>query len=217
MQAEFDLPFLDTGPIDAAHRLGLAHGAGAPMDSPFMETMADLLAGKGVAVTRFEFPYMAMRRREGRKKPPDRAPVLIQAWRQALVDCRERFPKCRFSIGGKSMGGRMATMLAAEEDCPDDVVSVITLGYPFHPPGKPEKTRTVHLTAIDLPMLMLQGTRDPFGTAVEVPKYPLPANSTLFWVQDGDHDFKPRKASGLTQEGNLTTAAEAIAKFLDSF
>ena len=115
------------------------------------------------------------------------------------------------------MGGRMATMLAAEEDRPGDLVSVVTLGYPFHPPGKPEKTRTDHFAAIDLPMLMLQGTRDPFGTESEVPEYPLPANSTIFWVPDGDHDFKPRKASGWTHEGNLKAAAEAIAGFLDSF
>ncbi|NMM43744.1 alpha/beta fold hydrolase [Rhodospirillaceae bacterium KN72] len=217
MQAEFDLPFIDTGPDDAAHRLVLAHGAGAPMDSPFMETMAALLAGKGVAVTRFEFPYMAERRREGRKKPPDRAPVLIQAWRQALADCRQRFPRCRLSIGGKSMGGRMATMLAAEQDRPDDLVSVVTLGYPFHPPGKPEKTRTDHFAAIDRPVLMLQGMRDPFGTESEVSKYPLPANSTLFWLPDGDHDFKPRKASGSTHEGNLSIAADKVAGFLDSY
>ena len=132
-------------------QLMLAHGAGAPMDSMFMELLAEALAGQGIESVRFEFPYMARRRQEQRKFPPNRAPQLLAHFRDVLAALRnDNLPVW---IGGKSMGGRMASLLAAEEDCPS-ICGVVALGYPFHPPGKPEKTRTDHLPTLTLPMLI---------------------------------------------------------------
>ena len=94
--------------------------------------------------------------------------------------------------------------------------AVVALGYPFHPPGKPENLRTAHLLTLRTPMLVCQGERDPFGTAAEVPGYDLPDSVTLHWAPDGDHSLKPRKASGRTERQNLTETADAIAAFLAS-
>ena len=211
-----EIPCLADGPSDAAWRLILAHGAGAPMDSDFMNAIAENLAGRGIGVLRFEFPYMALRRTEGRRKPPDRAPILIEAWREAIRAAQVQYPSARLAIGGKSMGGRMATLLAAEPDCPDSVQAVVTLGYPFHPPGKPEKLRTEHLEGIRTPTLICQGTRDPFGTRDEVPDFPLSQTIRLEWLEDGDHGFKPRKASGRTEQQNWEQALNAIQAFCDT-
>lgn len=205
---------LTDGPADAPVTLVLAHGAGAPMDSPFMAGIAGRLAGRGHRIVRFEFPYMAARRTDGRKRPPDRQPVLLETWRTAVASLRGTGP---LAIGGKSMGGRMASLLAAEEWAigtgPDGLVC---LGYPFHPPGKPERTRTGHLAALQVPALIVQGTRDPFGTAEDVAGYTLAPTVTMRWIDDGDHDLKPRKASGRTHENALDEAAEAVDRFLRS-
>ena len=137
----------------------LAHGAGAPMDSPFMESLAEALADRGIQVVRFEFPYMQRRREEQRKFPPNRAPQLLEAFaRQVASVERSGLP---LWVGGKSMGGRMASMLAAEGA--SEIDGVVAFGYPFHPPGKPENTRTEHLASLAVPMLICQGERDPFG------------------------------------------------------
>ncbi len=210
-----EIPFLADGPSDAAWRLILAHGAGAPMDSDFMNAIAEDIAGRGIGVLRFEFPYMALRRTEGRRKPPDRAPILIEAWREAIRAAQAQYPSARLAIGGKSMGGRMATLLAAEPDCPDIVHAVVTLGYPFHPPGKPDRLRTDHFAALRLPVLMVQGTRDPFGTRDDVAGYTLPKAATVFWAEDGDHDLKPRKASGRSHAQALDEAGAEIQAFLE--
>ncbi len=191
-------------PKKAHATLVLAHGAGAPMDSDFMADMAARLCDRGLAVMRFEFPYMARRRETGRKSPPDRAPVLLQSFREQLeaLDDPENV-----LIGGKSLGGRMASMLATEMS----VAGVICLGYPFHPPGKPERTRLDHLPDLRAPMLICQGERDPLGSREEVAGYDLPASVQLHWLPDGDHDLKPRKKSGYTHEQNLDDAARAVA------
>jgi predicted alpha/beta-hydrolase family hydrolase len=207
--------FLETGPHGAAWRLVLAHGAGAPMDSPFMEGMACRLAERGIAVSRFEFPYMAARRETGRKKPPDRPPVLLDSWRAAVEGVRRNHPKARLAIGGKSMGGRVATLLAAEGETAGGIKAVVTLGYPFHPPGKPDRLRVDHFSTLTVPTLMIQGTRDPFGRADEVATYVLPSRASVHWVEDGDHDLKPRKASGRTHAEALDESADAVAAFLD--
>jgi len=199
------------GPTDAPMTVALAHGAGAPMDSPFMDTIAAGLAGHGLRVARFEFPYMAKRRAEGTKKPPDRAPVLLQSWRDMI----DRLDRERLVVGGKSMGGRIASMVAAAletEGAP--VRGVACLGYPFHPPGKPERLRTEHLETIKTPTLVLQGERDPFGRREEVEGYALSAAIHLHWLPDGDHGLKPRKASGHSEAENLTDAIAALARFV---
>ena len=182
----------------------LAHGAGAPMDHPFMDYFAKELAKHGCRVARFEFPYMAARRTSGKRPGPDRAPKLIETW-LAVINA---FEGKRVIIGGKSMGGRIASMVADEAK----VAGLFCLGYPFHPPGKPEKLRTEHLEKLKTPTLILQGTRDPFGKAEEVAEYKLSKKIKVHWLEDGDHGFKPRKSSGRTEEQNWQEAVEKIAK-----
>jgi predicted alpha/beta-hydrolase family hydrolase len=185
----------------------LAHGAGAPMDSPFLNAMARGLAERGVRVARFEFPYMRGRR-EGRRRPPDREPVLLQTWRDAVEALGGGG---RIVIGGKSMGGRMASLVADEIG----VRGLVCLGYPFHPPGKPETLRVKHLAALRTPTLIVQGTRDALGTREEVEDYTLSPAIRLVWLEDGDHSFKPRVSSGHTEKGHLAAAVEAVAGFLE--
>ncbi len=197
---------IDEAVGEARATLLLAHGAGAPMDSDFMNTLASELAGQGVCVLRFEFPYMAERRRTGKKRPPDRAPVLLLAFAEALDQAGGE----SVFIGGKSMGGRMATMLAVEKRCR----GVVCFGYPFHPPGKPEKTRLEHLPAMLAPALICQGERDPFGNRQEVAGYPLPTAVQLHWLADGNHDLAPRKASGISAQENMQSAVAAVLTFI---
>ncbi len=208
---------MSTDPIDfqfdgdesARQTIVLAHGAGAPMDSPFMNDMASELARHGLRVARFEFPYMAKRRIDGKKRGPDRAPVLTAFYANVVRQLGE--PE-KLVIGGKSMGGRIASMVA------DDlgVGGLVCLGYPFHPPGKPENLRTEHLKALRTPALICHGTRDPFGRPDEIAGYGLSDRIALHWVDDGEHDFKPRKSSGRTQNQNIVDAAAAISGFAQS-
>ena len=188
----------------------LAHGAGAPMDSPFMESLAAALADRGIQVVRFEFPYMQRRREEQRKFPPNRAPQLLEAFaRQVASVERSGLP---LWVGGKSMGGRMASMLAAEGA--SEIDGVVAFGYPFHPPGKPENTRTEHLASLAVPMLICQGGRDPFGKPEEVKGYSLDEGIRVQWLEGGDHDFKPLKRSGRTQQQLIEEAASRVLAFM---
>lgn len=206
-----DTVFRADGREDAATLIVLAHGAGAAMDTPFMDVVAQGLGVLGHRVLRFEFPYMQRRRQTGVKAPPDRAPVLLAHWRKAYLDAQKSAPKhCQLLIGGKSMGGRIASMLADDLE----VTGLICLGYPFHPPGKPEKLRVAHLETLQTPSLILQGDRDPMGRREEVSHYPLSAAINLHWLVDGDHSLKPRKASGETEAGNLNAAIRAIDGFI---
>jgi uncharacterized protein len=194
------------GPADAASTFVLAHGAGGAMDTPFLNTVARGMAGRGIRVVRFEFPYMAGRR-EGKRRGPDRQPVLLDTWRQVVGELGGGE---RLFIGGKSMGGRMATMVADELQ----VHGVICFGYPFHPPGKPQQLRTEHLETLRTPMLVLQGERDPFGTRDEVPGYPLAKTIDVEWIKDGDHSLRPRAASGTTEPRNLEHAIDLAVSFV---
>jgi uncharacterized protein len=200
--------FLFDGPKTAKLTLILAHGAGAAMDSPFMETMAKGLAKAGIRVARFEFPYMTERRKSGKKSPPDSANTLLNTFRAAA----EAMNGKPFAIGGKSMGGRIASMVADEVGAE----ALICLGYPFHPPGKPNAARTEHLAALKTPTLILQGTRDPFGGRDEVKALNLSKKIKVYFLEDGEHSFKPRKVSGRTEAQNLDEAVSAATKFLQS-
>lgn len=191
-------------------RLLLAHGAGAPMDSEFMQVMAEGLCALGIDVWRFEFPYMAERRQTGKKRPPSPAPRLLDSFREAIGEARNEPPGLPLFIGGKSMGGRIASMLADEVE----VEGVVCLGYPFHPPGKPEKTRIEHLFELTRPCLIVQGTRDPLGSQSEVERYALPGRLQWCWLEDGDHDFKPRVKSGYRQVDHWRSAQVAAANFI---
>ncbi|HEY9079436.1 alpha/beta fold hydrolase [Magnetovibrio sp.] len=200
------------GPDNAPVTIALAHGAGAPMDSPFMVAFADGLAQRGLRCVRFEFPYMHERRVDGKKRPPNRAPVLLETWR-AVID---ELGRENLIIGGKSMGGRMASMIARElEDENAPVKGLVCLGYPFHPPGKPEKAqgRMAHLSDLKTPTLILQGTRDTFGTIEQVPAFSLSNAIRVHWLEDGDHGFKPRKSSGRSEAQNWDEAIDAMAAF----
>lgn len=207
-----DLPELLTdGPADAPATVILAPGAGAPMDSPFMEAFAQGLAARGLRSVRFDFPYMTERRMSGKKRPPDRQPVLLGAWRQVIA----HFGAANTVIGGKSMGGRMASLIArALEDEGAPVKGLVCLGYPFHPPGQPDKTRVEHLRDLKTPTLIVQGERDTFGTRAEVPVYPLAPSILVHWLKDGDHGFKPRKSSGRSEAQNWTEALDAMDAFV---
>jgi predicted alpha/beta-hydrolase family hydrolase len=200
------IPARVDGPDDAAWTLVLGHGAGAPMDSPFLETVAGGLAGRGHRVVRFEFPYMRRRRDEGTRRPPDRLPVLLDALREVVAQT----PARRLALGGKSLGGRVASLLADELGAD----ALVVLGYPFHPPGRPERTRTEHLGSLRTPTLILQGERDPFGARGEVEGYALSRAIRVVWVHDGDHGLAPRRASGRTEADNLGDAVAAIDAFL---
>ena len=201
------LQILFDGPADSALTVALAHGAGAPMDSPFMAAFAEGLAAAGYRAARFEFPYMVKRRETGTKRPPDRAPVLLDTWK-AVID--ELGPE-NLVIGGKSMGGRIASMVADETS----VRGLVCLGYPFHGPGKPmNPDRLLHLETLKTLALFCQGTRDSLGSRDDVRAYTLSKAITMHWLEDGDHGFKPRKASGLTEDGNRRSAIEAVAAFL---
>jgi predicted alpha/beta-hydrolase family hydrolase len=204
------MTYLFDGPPDGPLILALAHGAGAPMDSDFMRAIAAGLAAGGCRVARFEFAYMAARRENAAKRPPPAAPKLLEEWRAVAADLRRTHPRSHLAIGGKSLGGRMASLIADEIGA----AGLVCLGYPFHPPGRPESLRTDHLRSIATPTLIVQGTRDPFGTREEVAGYALSPAIDLCWVDDGDHSLKPRKASGRSLAQNLEVAVLAIDRFL---
>lgn len=198
--------YLFDGPKSAANTVVLAHGAGAPMDSEFMNFFAASLAAEGFRVARFEFPYMIKRREDGKRRPPDRAPVLLETY---LKIAAELGPE-NLIVGGKSMGGRIASMISDEAG----VAGLVCLGYPFYPPGKPDKLRTEHLTDLKTPALILQGERDPFGKRDEVAGYGLSKAIKVGFLPDGDHDLKPRKASGLTRDENWADAIGRMVAFI---
>ena len=182
----------------------LAHGAGAPMDSPFMSNVARGLAAQGIRVARFEFPYMAARRTGG-KRPPDREPVLRAAWAAAIA---ELGGAAQLVIGGKSLGGRIASHVADAAG----VRGLVCLGYPFHPPGQPQKLRTAHLAGLRTPTLMVQGTHDPFGTREDVAAYALSPAIRIHWIENGDHSFRPvRKSLGSERDHVAAAVAEVLA------
>lgn len=186
------------------------------MDSDWMEDITTRLADRGVRVFRFEFAYMAGRRpgadgEPGRKRPPDRAPKLQARWLEVLeqLSSDHGLAPSDLVLGGKSMGGRIASMIVDEVGAR----GLVCLGYPFHPPGKPDNLRTEHLESLRTRSLFVQGERDPFGTRDEVPGYALSNSIHVEWMPDGDHGLKPRKRSGHTLEENLDTCADAIAAF----
>jgi len=201
--------FLFNGAKTAPITLVLAHGAGAPMDSPFMETIAKGVGKAGIRVARFEFPYMRRRREIGHAGAPNPGPVLMEFWRDTIEKLGGGE---RLVIGGKSLGGRIASMIADESR----VRGLVCLGYPFHPPGNPGQTRTRHLEKLRTPALILQGTRDAFGKPEEVGKYKLSRTIRIEWLEDGDHSFKPRARSGRTESDNLNAAIACISEFIDS-
>jgi predicted alpha/beta-hydrolase family hydrolase len=201
--------FLFDGPVHAKHTILLAHGAGAPMDSSSLTAAAEALAGAGFRVARFEFAYMAARRMGTGREPPPRAEKLNPEYIAAVDALTVNGP---LIIGGKSMGGRVASMVADELSASSRIRGLLCLGYPFHPPGKPDQMRTKHLIELQTPTFIVQGTRDAFGSLEEVSSYTLSPAIEILWLQDGDHDLKPRKSiSGFSLADHLKTMAEAVS------
>jgi hypothetical protein len=178
------------------------------MDSAFMNYFAKGLGTRSFRVVRFEYPYMASKRVTGKAKPPDREPVLRETWLKVV---KKLGPK-GLVIGGKSMGGRIASVVADEAG----VAGLVCLGYPFHPAGKPDNLRVEHLKTIKTPTLIVQGERDPFGNREEVAGYKLSKAVRVVWMPDGDHSFAPRKSSGRTEEQNWDNALAEVVKFVQA-
>ena len=190
----------------------LAHGAGGGQTSGFMVRAAAELTARGITVATFDFPYMAAGR-----SAPDKPAVLEAHWRAVIADARSRPELARLPlfIGGKSMGGRIASQVAAAGV--DDVAGLVFFGYPLHPPGRPEQRRDAHLPAIRVPMLFIQGTRDEFGTSAEIrdllPR--LSETAELVEIADGDHSFKTRtKVTGRKPDAALVDVFDAAAAFI---
>ncbi|MBU2911364.1 alpha/beta fold hydrolase [Vibrio splendidus] len=183
-----------------------AHGAGAGMDHEFMQSVAKGLAFKGIRVIRFNFPYMIKRAEDGKRRPPDRAPKLLEAYQDIIKQCDAD----KLVIGGKSMGGRMASHLSEV----DKVAAMACLGFPFHPPGKPEKYKGEHLAELQKPCLILQGERDTFGKREEFTDFALSDSIRVEFIPDGDHSFKPRKSSGYTEQQNIALTVEKLSAFI---
>jgi len=204
--------FLFDGPEDARVTILLAHGAGAPMDSASMNAAAKALAAAEFRVARFEFSYMAARR-TGERKPPPKAESVMPEYVAAIDDLGPTDGP--LIIGGKSMGGRVASMIADAEFAANRVAGLLCLGYPFHPLGRPEQLRTKHLMGMKTPALICQGTRDEMGNRFEVGDYGLSDEIEVFWLEDGDHDLKPRKAiSGFTTAAHLRSMAEKVREWV---
>ncbi|MEO5921106.1 MAG: alpha/beta family hydrolase [Pseudolysinimonas sp.] len=196
------MTLLWAGPEDPAATLVIGHSAGAPMDSAWMNAMCALLADRGVRTARFEFAFMASRR-EGHRRPPTKAENAVGEYRDA-VEAVVEIAGSPVLIGGKSYGGRVASLAADELHATGTVSGLVCLGYPFHPPERPEQLRTAHLLTLQTPALICQGTRDPFGGADEVPGFGLPARIEVRWF-DGAHDVQPAN--------RLAPVADAVAAF----
>ena len=192
----------------------LAHGAGAPADSTFMEDLSAALEREGIGTIRFEFPYMQKRRQDGKKRPPDREPVLLEYFSGVIDRVRAELGSgSLILVGGKSMGGRMASILASRRD---DIDGVICFGYPFHPPGKLDRWRTAHFRDLNCPMLVLQGTRDPFGKPDELEDHQQELEAIdLRWLEGGNHDFQTLKSQPQTQSELIAQAARETRIFVD--
>ena len=194
--------------------LVLGHGAGSGQHSGFMVEAGRQLSARAIVVATFDFPYIAAGR-----KSPDKAPVLEEAWRAAIAEARadEVFRSLPLFIGGKSMGGRIASHVAAQGV--EGVSGLVFLGYPLHPPGRPQQRRDAHLPSIAQPMLFVQGSRDEFGTAGDIRELlpRLNPHAQLFEVADGDHSFKVRvKITGKKQDAVFTEIFDRVETFIRS-
>ena len=211
---------LDVGDGDTvtAHRysaaafapvLVLAHGAGASQAHPFMVAAGDGLAARGVTIVTFDFVYM-----EKNKKLPDRAPRLESCWRAVLAEVRKREAGAAILIGGKSMGGRIASQIAAGPAGEEGLAGLVFLGYPLHPPAKPSQLRDAHLPSVKAPMLFVQGEKDAFGTPDELAPVLAKTEAALHVVVGGDHSFTvPKRGGGKAQAAVIEEILDVVARF----
>ncbi|WAJ71465.1 alpha/beta family hydrolase [Catenovulum adriaticum] len=204
--------------VDTAYRaqIILAHGAGAGSNSDFMKQICNKItevSQNKIKVILFDFPYMQLIQQTGKKRPPNKMPVLSQSFIEQMNRVDANLP---LFIGGKSMGARVALQACLDAKMPVNLLGYIALGYPFHPVGKPEKLRLALLNSVDLPGLIVQGERDTFGKRAEVDTYQINDNYQFNWIATGDHSLKPLKASGFTQLQMIETAANSIKEFVDA-
>ncbi len=189
-----------------------AHGAGADKSHQYLETVTELLNAENINVVRFNFPYMDKRLQDGKKYPPNRMPILIPCYQQALDHYTQRNTnELPMFIGGKSMGSRVAATLAADNQ---DIKGVICIGYPFHPQKKPENLRLEPLQETKYPVLILQGDRDSLGSRKEIEAYDISPLCQISFYEDGDHDLKPRVKSGHTHAQHIENAVKRAARFI---
>ena len=201
-------------PVEAKATLVLAHGAGSCMREPMLNSLSDGLTHQGWRVVRFEFPYMARQSLTGRRTFPDKLSVLLDAYR-SVVEAVNKEIQQPLLIGGKSMGGRIASLVANSLYNDDLIQGVVCLGYPFHPLKRPDQLRTEHLGSFSAPMLIVQGERDPMGGREEVDNYVLSDQIQIRWIADGDHSLSPRKRSGFTVKQNLDQAIRCVDVFMN--
>lgn len=197
-----------------AARWLLCHGAGAGHESTFLTRLRQGVAARGIQVVAIEFSYMARMRHEGRRRPPPKIDVLVaelSAWQRALCAIDASTP---LWLGGKSMGGRVASLLAADGGRRQEPAGLVLCGYPFHPPGRPERRRLDHWPSIRCPLLVLQGTRDPFGRREEVEGYRLPSQAEVRFLEGGNHDWQPPKRHSATQSTLIDEAVGHIVRRL---
>ncbi|MBE1301636.1 MAG: alpha/beta hydrolase [Alteromonadaceae bacterium] len=184
-----------------------AHGAGADKSSEFMQLTAGLFREHQVDCRLFNFDYMDKAAELGTRRPPDRMPKLTERFVNEIAHIDSTIP---LFIGGKSMGGRVASMLVEETDA----LGGVCFGYPFHPPGKPDKLRTEHLESLGKPLFIAQGDRDPFGKREEVESYCLSSLVNVCFIENGEHSFKTRKSDQNTTEQNMQAAVKSSVEFI---
>jgi hypothetical protein len=193
----------------------LAHGAGADMHAVALTAFADALAAAKIPVLRFNFPY-----RSAGKKAPDRPAVLDTATRAAASELgkRAKLPPERLLLGGRSMGGRYASLAVGAADDPLPALGLLLLGYPLHPAGKPESLRVEHFPRIRVPVLFVSGTRDSLAGQSELKRYArrIKGPVAFHWIESADHGFRPLKASGMTVTTALAAASTAAVDWVTS-
>jgi predicted alpha/beta-hydrolase family hydrolase len=182
----------------------LAHGAGSHMEHRTMLWLSEIVKGAGAGVVRFNFAYRALG-----KSMPDRMPVLMETYRKVIADLRKRLSPKRLIIGGHSMGGRVASVMASEGD---DVDGLLLFGYPLHPPGQFEKMRDAHLPLIQCPVLQFSGTRDEFCRRDSMVAVPVGENYKVVWAEGADHSYVISKASGNTKKDVENDIRQIIAR-----
>lgn len=197
---------------DAKACVIFAHGAGADKNSEFMNIVSEKMVACGVNVLRFNFPYMAKRAEDGKRRPPDRMPKLLACLTQVIAEYDTDLP---IFLMGKSMGGRVAATLAKNEI--ENIAGVICLGYPFHPQKQPDKLRLEPLQDLVKPVLIIQGDRDALGSKSDIASYSLSAQCEVKFLPDGDHDLKPRVKSGYTHQQHLNSAITLINEFINGY
>lgn len=217
-----DISVLVNRVANAKAQVIFAHGAGANMSHEFMNEISRQLNESDINVIRFNFPFMDKRGLTGKKYPPDRMPKLLTCYQTIIHYVIEHLDTdLPLFIGGKSMGSRVAAMLVADATLlPANVLTKISavfcLGYPFHPTKKPEKHRLAPLFDAKKPVLIVQGDRDTLGNKAEISEYQLPKHCQCFFLEDGDHSFKPRVKSGFTYSAHMKRAVTEIVCFIDS-